>query len=87
VCGVAGAELGRVASGAEAEEEEEEEKEEEEEEEEERRRRRKRKVHSKLTQGTERWTPSATALPRCAAGAFCPRVDPRRRRRRRRGYS
>ena len=30
-----------------------------------RRRRRRRKVCSKLTQRTERWTPSATALPRC----------------------
>jgi len=30
-----------------------------------RRRRRRRKVYSKLTQWTERWTPSATALPRC----------------------
>jgi len=30
-----------------------------------RRRRRRRRVYSKLTQWTERWTSSATALPRC----------------------
>jgi hypothetical protein len=30
-----------------------------------RRRRRRRKVYSKLTQWTERWNPSATALPGC----------------------
>jgi len=60
--------------------------EEEEEEEEEvrrrRRRRRRRKVYSKLTQWTERWTPSATALPRCRRRRRRRRVWRRRRRKR-----